>query len=132
MGTIVKPCDDYIHMLEVRESLDPKIKELHDFSTSNVWNPLFILGMLNHKLFCKVIYDAICFVIAERNNKNVSSKYLVADTSIIDALCMHLMGECPGFETSNYLYNINILGIKLEVIQCGPRPSKGKYDFLIL
>lgn len=132
MGTIVKPCDAYLHMLEVRKSLEPKIRELHNPCIPSMWNPLFILSILNRKLFCRVIYNAVCYGIAERNQKNISSKYLVADISVIDALCEHLTGECPGFETPRYLYKVNILGTVLEVIQDIPRPNKDKYNFLIL
>lgn len=118
-------------MLEVRKSLESKIK-LHNSYISSTWSPLFILGILDRKLFCKVIYDAICYVIAERNQKNISSEYLVADISVIDALCVYLTGECPGFESPKYLYKVNILGTVLEVIQDIPRPNKDKYNFLIL
>lgn len=132
MGTIVKPCDDYLHMLEIRKLLESKIKALHNPCIPSMWSPLSILSVLNHKLFCRVIYNAVCYSIAERNQKNISSKYLVADISVIDALCMHLTEECPGFETPRYLYKVNILGTVLEVIQDIPRPNKDKYNFLIL
>lgn len=132
MGTIVKPCDAYLHMLEVRKSLESKIRELHNLCIPSIWNPLSVLNVLNHKLFCRVIYNAVCYSIAERNQKNIASKYLVADISVIDALSEHLIGECPGFETPKYLYKVNILGTVLEVIQDIPRPNKDKYNFLIL
>lgn len=132
MGTIVKPCDAYIHMLEVRKSLISKIKELHDSGIFIECDPLFILKKLNYELFCKVIYDSICHVILERNRENVSSEYLVANVVVIDALCKYITGKCPGFETSGYLYKVNILGTVLEVIQDIPRPNHNRYSFLIL
>ncbi len=69
MGTIVKPCDAYIYMLKVRKSLIPKIKELYDLGIFIECDPLFILRKLNYELFCKVIYDSICYVILERSQK---------------------------------------------------------------
>ena len=54
MGTIVKPCDAYIYMLEVRKSLIPKIKELHDSGIFIECDPLFILKNLITNYFVKL------------------------------------------------------------------------------
>lgn len=132
MGNIVKPCDAYLYMLEVRKSIESKIKEQRNLGILSEFSPLFILRKLNYELFCKTIYDSVHYAILERNQRNISSEYLIANVVITDALCKYATGKCPEFESSGYLYKINILGNVLEVIQDISRPNKDRYNFLIL
>lgn len=122
MGTAVKMSSKYEEMLEIKKTLNNQIDKIREDCYGSqdykyVFNAMANNNDYIHRLIGSVIYINICYALKRRKEHGLKSNYLVASTTLIDPLCYYLTGKCPGFETPDYLYDINVEGIKLKVIQ---------------